>query len=603
LVDAAELTNYAPLGLEAAGEFALVIPSDEGSRVRTIGQCIQATSMSSTGAIVAIGYPNATWRIRELGLELLALQSLSTGRPELAGDSVARREIAARLRAISSEFEQRVRQAFQEASWYVSGQELPWPKNYTLSRLASELADRCYPLAPHIHSELVNRQRPSSNSQAGVRELLHAMLASRSLPVLGIEGFPIERGLYSTVLACAGLHRAGADGQVRFMDPDQGPVGITYRPLWEAAESALAAQAAPVPVAELYARWADPPFGVRRGVMPILALAFALANAERLAVYCDGQFQADIDSYFADMLLQDEHQVAFRWIAVDTHQAEQLAAVAQALGRVVEQPVVAEAPLEVARSLVRFVRELPQWARKTQRISVTARDLRHVLLHANDPHQLLHVDLPGLIASADLPTFAARLHAALEELATAYERMLRALEQRLLASLQHPRGAPLAELRVRAVTIQHLTGDLRIEAFATRLASFNGALADVEALASLAISRPPRDWTDREVDEAELALTDFSLKFCRAETLARVTGRDAKREAMALIIGSGGPGRAVVREFEVQDRDRDRIASLARELTSYLATQTQDRNFVLAVLAQAGLLADEHTAINASGPR
>ncbi len=111
----------------------------------------------------------------------------------------------------------------------------------------------------------------------------------------------------------------------------------------------------------------------------------------------------------------------------------------------------------------------------------------------------------------------------------------------------------------------------------------------MEQIASLAINRPLRDWTDRDPDQAALALADLALRFRRAETLARVKGRNPAREAMALIIGTGEVGQEVVEEFEVAERDRPRIAALARELAEVLTRSGAERSIVLAALAATGL--------------
>ena len=50
--------------------------------------------------------------------------------------------------------------------------------------------------------------------------------------------------------------------------------------------------------------------------MPILALAFIMANRHRFALYGEGKFQAEIDKYLVDILLQDEDQVALRRVDV-----------------------------------------------------------------------------------------------------------------------------------------------------------------------------------------------------------------------------------------------------------------------------------------------
>jgi hypothetical protein len=585
LVHFAELNCVGERKGDAAGHFILAIPDSENERKSALTTC-RSASEAARDQLVAVGLPRNPLRIRDLGNELLALEVVRANRPELDGDSVARREIAARIGAVSADLEEELRTGYSNADWYVAGERVDLANGASLSRLASDLADRRYHAAPRIHSELVNRERPSSNSQAGVRDLMHAMITAPDKPFLGIEGFPIERGLYSTVVAPAGLHRKA--GEVYgFSKPSQSRIGLSYRPAWQAAEALFAGERAPVPLGRLYDLWAAPPFGLRRGAMPILALAFIMANGDRFALYGEGKFQAEIDDYLVDVLLQDEDLVALRQVDVDAFRGTILDGVAAAVKNATGQACAPD-PLEVARRLVRFARELPPWTQKTLSLTAHSAEVRRVLLRADDPHKALFVDIPAIFGDDDPHASADGIADALAELSAAYPKMLRELEQKMLSALGQSE-ADYTELHHRAHTVADLTGDLRVDAFASRLASYRGESDAFEAVAGFAINRPTRDWTDRDPDQAALALADFALKFRRAETLARVKGRKPTREAMAVIIGTGEAGREIVEEFELADRDRPKANELAKTLRQVLAASGAERSVVLAALAETSM--------------
>jgi hypothetical protein len=75
-----------------------------------------------------------------------------------------------------AELEDALRQGFVHATWYVHGADHEAGSSQAIAQIASTLADATFPETPHIRSELVNREQPSSNSQAAVRALLHAMV-------------------------------------------------------------------------------------------------------------------------------------------------------------------------------------------------------------------------------------------------------------------------------------------------------------------------------------------------------------------------------------------------------------------------------------------
>jgi hypothetical protein len=586
LVQVSSLRRAAtPRGGDAAGNFLLALESGDESRKESLGVCLEASAAASE-QLTAIGLPGNGQRIRELGRELIALEYVRGNKPELDGDSVARREIGARMAAVSADLEEEFRIAFADADWFVGGKHVELRSGGSLSRLASDLLDSRYTAAPHIKSELLNRQRPSSNTQGGVRELLKAMIAFPEKDALGMEGFPIERGLYSTVLLSAGVHRDFGEGKFGFTKPSNSKIGRTFKPAWEAAERLFTNERDPVPLGRLYRLWAEPPFGIRRGVMPILAVAFIMANRNRLALYSEGKFEADITDYLIDIILQDENMVALRGVDVDSFRGAVLEGVASAIERATDEKCPSEA-LELARQLVRLVRDLPPWSKKTLSLSPNTVKLRHALMLADDPHKALFVDLPAIFGEGDAAATALGIEVSLGELTTAYPNMLKELFRKTMEALGHPPSSDLDELRARAKTVCDLTGDLLVDAFAARLSNYTGEQAEFEAIVGLT-GRPTRDWSDRDPDHAALGLADLALKFRRAEVLARVKGRSPTREAMAVVIGTGENGKEVIEEFEIGDADRPQVADLAEKITAILSQSGASRNVVLAALAETG---------------
>ncbi|WP_296711274.1 hypothetical protein [Rhodoblastus sp.] len=584
LVDLAKAT---PRTNDAAGYFILALPDQGESRDAALDVC-RNFSAQNGDHLIAIGLPRNALRIRELGNELVALEAVRASRPELEGDPVARREIAARISAVSADLEEELRHGFSNANWYESGKRLRLDHGTSLSKIASNLADKRFQKAPKIHSELLNRQKPSSNTQAGVRALAHAMVKHANQLTLGIEGFPVERGLYATVLASAGLHRE-IHGVWGFSAPADTEIGQSYVPCWDAAAAIIADGKTPTSLKRIYDLWELPPYGIRRGVMPILALAYIMANRNSLALYGEGKFQVEIDDYFVDILLQDENLVGLRKVDDDAFHGAILDGVAKAITVTTKQACSTE-PLDIARRLVKFVRDLPPWAQRTLNLPSAAQDVRRVLLRADDPYKALFVDLPAVFENPDPAAVATGIQQALHDLNDGYPRMLAALADKMLAALA-ANNANLGELRRRASIVSGISGDLRLDAFAGRIENYDGDIGALESIASLAINRPPRDWNDRDPDQAALALAGFGLKFRQAETLALVKGRNPSRQAMALVIGTGEAGSAVIEEFEVADSDRPKIDALARQLNKVLAQSGADRNLILAALAKSGLQA------------
>jgi len=570
----------------AAGKFILAIPSDEDIADICQTICTEASKQAGTYP-VAVGFPQNAWLLCELGHELIALEDVQRNSPELESDAVARRELAARLSAASVRFDDELRTALGDAVWCIRGVRQHPKDERALAGLVSQLAGATFPNTPLIHSELVNRIRPTSNTQAAVRQLLYHMIDNPEQQYLGIEGFKAERGLYSTVLAASGLH--GKYGKKYCFRPPHArrKQGKSYLPMWKSATQILKSSPEPVSVAALYDRWKNPPFGIKKGVLPVLAMAFILAQRNTIAVYVDDMFQPDLNDVVADKLLQDATQIKVRYVSVHRHKTHYLNELANLLG---EQTgtIVCPDVLPVARALVRFAFLQPAWTRRTQSISETTQAVRRTLLLASDPHQTLFVDIPMIFDGIDTPKLIWKLGCALEEFGSAYPEMLAQLQRRMFKALGHNPDNDLGYLRQRAETVVGLTGDFRLDAFATRLRQFTGISTDMESIASLAVNKPPRDWSDRDPKRAALEIAEFALKFRHAEVLAGVKGRDPTRQALGIAFGTGEYGQTVMHSFDIGAADETEVEAIATVLMENLNGTVTDPHLALAALARVG---------------
>ncbi len=572
----------------SSGKFLLAIPRGAESDRKAKEICRRVSELAGDYP-VAIGMPRNAWLVRQLGAELVALETVRTNRPELEGDQVARREIAVRIAAVSAQLEEELRASFNEATWYVRGQIHSQRDPRALARLVTRLADDTFPEGPVVHSELVNRERASSNSQAAVRQLLHAMVSRSAEEHLGIEGYPAARGLYSTILEAAGLHGRNG-GTLGFKTPNsQDAMSRSFMPMWQKAKELVETGEGLVPLSALYAAWTAPPFGIRRGLLPILAMSFILAHESSVAVYAEGTFQPDVNDFVADRLLQDERLISLRFV---NHQAENkrlMKELAQAVDRISGKSVKVE-PLAVARALVECAFRLPSWTRRTSSLSQAAQGVRRILLNASDPHRALFVDLPHVVETARGNSAGGAIAAALEELVSAYPAMLDDLRDRMLKALGHGEGS-LEDLRRRACAVLGLSGDLRLEAFVTRIAEFDGHQADMEAISGLVLHKPARDWSDMDTSQAALELAELALRFRQAEILARVQGREPTQHAVAVVFGTGEAGRTAMKSLNVPETQRVWVEELAEKVIDMLKGSGLDGDLLLAALAEAGLQA------------
>ena len=575
------LANRNPKG----SGFILLLVGDaacEAGALETLAEaCGQRIGSASTIAAVAAARDGG--RLRTAAIELAALERVVASHPQLEGDRIARREIAARQSGLIDELHGLLERSLSEGSWRLSSDPSK-PVTGSLATVASALADRAFPNAPVLQSELVQRDRPSSNAAAALRELAYAMIDHASEPFLGISGFPAEKGLYLTILEAAGLHRS-VDGKFGFHAPDDSVAGRSLAPAWKVLEGAPDAR-----LGELFATWARSPFGIKKGLMPLLALSYVLANVDKIAVYIDDVFQTAFDHVFVDRFLQNPSEVRFRRIDRSHREAAFLSGLAQRLEVTHEG-----ASLPVAQALFQRFEALPPFAKRTQRLNEDSEIVRRIVLKANDPEALLFDALPD--------AFGERLSAelvfhALVECELAYPLLLEEMTLALARSL----GADLesfAGVTERAETVTGLTNDLNFDAFAMRAAGFEQGNRDIEGLVSLLVHKPASAWSDRDRDQALIEMVRYGRRMRELEALAVVRDRRSETEALALVIGVDPKVPPLLQSFELSAGEKKKAAALADRLLAALAAEGEADHLKFAALARAVAVLTADASIDA----
>jgi hypothetical protein len=531
-----------------------------------------AKLLQDKGRVIAIGGAGESYALRSAAAELMAVERVFRDHPQLEGDRIARREIAARQSQCIDELHRKLEAALEGAKWYLA----PAPgkaHSAALAIVASALADVGFARSPILKSELLQRDKPSSNSMAALRDLAHAMANSYALKQLGMTGYPAELGLYLTVLKPFGLHREIEPGAFEFADPDDSREGHSLRPAWEVLDNA-----GDRALDETYAIWAAPPYGLKAGVMPVITLAYMLARRETVAVYIDGIYQAAIDDVVVDKLLQKPGSFRMRRIDRSVRETAFLSGLAQLLGI-----GHSDASLPVAAALFQRFEALPIFAKRTMRIDADARKVRSVVMKADDPERLLFDDLPGAIGERLTPEV---IHAAIVAVEAAYPALLDELRLALARALGiDPQD--FGGVAERTMLIKGLTNDYNFDAFADRAAAIEQKTGDIESLVSVLLHRPARSWSDRDREEALTEIARYGRRFRELEALAVVRDRKSHTEALALVVGLDPKIPPLVRSFVLSEKEKVTAAGMADRLVATLRADNKGSRLQLAALARA----------------
>lgn len=597
LNEAQELVSEFKAQPSIIGMYLLALPTKGEDSFVVEEQC-KTISLEAAKARknVVLGYPKQAWRIVELIKELQALEAVKEKHPEIQGDQVAQHEINIREIALKNGLETELQQAVLQAIWFDWGDRLESLSAQELNNRVSDSADRLFPYAPRLKNELMNRNKPSGSAIGGQNALLRAMAMNIGEPRLGIEGFPVEGGLFESLLGSTGLYRE-INGVYDFVAPTRefDPANLYF--MWKIAADYLENNAdRAVPLSELYEIWLGGKIGLKPGLMPVLGLAFILSKRHELAFYRESIFLPQFTDLEADYLSKDPNSIQVRWMDLSGISKQLLSGLADVVRELDPNNSLTElAPIDVARGVIAIFDALPNWTKRTRNLSSVAIQFRTIFKEAYDPNQLLFTDIPNAYAKdADIKDgeTAVRIvelvRQVLQELVQAYPKMLDRLANVMQSELKVPNFSPqsLSDLRARAENIKQISGDFRLDAFSNRLSVFDGTHLAIEGLGSLAANKPPRDWVDADLNKALIEVAELAQKFLKTETYAHVQGKETKRESITLIVNQGGQLQPFEADFNISEGDQELVNGLVQQLKSSMEKDEMNPQILLAAFAQ-----------------
>lgn len=574
------LNNFTPLP-GSAGEFILIAPSAEYGAKKN-KNLVQELSEITTKSPVVLGFAANSERVFELGMELSSLEKVQKTRRELEGDAVARKEVGGRLTTVKAELADELKNSFETAEWFQSGQPVNREVRATLPSIASKLALETFPQTPPIHNELVNRESLSANAVKARRELMYQMINRKGEQRLGYEGFSADAGLYYSIIEHNNLYQL-VDGEWTFITTDKKSFGKHFSPMWEAADKLFKKSKESITLQQLYDIWQSKPIGARKGILPIFALIYFLANRHNLGLYIENTFIPDLTEAYLDEWMQDTKRVAFKYVEISKQREVLLKALSESLTKSLGQPVTAS-PLESARGLVSLIATLPNWTKRTTSVSTDAQKLRTAILKASDPHKVLFSDLPNLLESNDEISLVNKISALTEELQNAYPALLEKFKSIVFKALDH-KGS-IQELNARAENIKGISGDFGVDAFVARLSVFKDDVESLEGLLSTAITKNPKDWVDRDQEAAINSLGKICSAFRSIESLNDLRGKSATRKAFAFVYTD--PKNAVIsKNFDISEDKLPELKKISTALLNDLKKKGLSKDEILATFAQA----------------
>ena len=334
-----------------------------------------------------------------------------------------------------------------------------------------------------------------------------------------------------------------------------------------------------VAISEILARLADRPFGVRRGLAPILLALVIKEHGHEMALYENGRFLPKFGAMEFLRLTKAPQTFEIQHCSVEGVRSDVFVRLAGLFAKGVEgrQPVL----LDVVTQLCQFAARLPEYTRRAKALSPTTLAVREALLSAREPASLLFADLPhacGLsgfgIDQADdssIDGFIGRFAEAISELQNTYGELIKRIVRATSEAVgQNPEQFDRVALASRAARVSLAAREPRLRAFALRLR--DPALHDeawAESLASFVVAKPPSRWLPGDEVRFTEEIGALAEVFARVESTIFSSSEDRPDVDAIRLNLTRGDGRDLVRVLHpvsLDEGDQDAMQALAKRL-------------------------------------
>jgi len=584
---------------ESDGQVFQVIQTDSGKKydLKHITEIFQS-ARPEVRLRTIIGFAENTDRLVNIFSDLLALQWVRKNTPELLGDSIAMREVQARILQLERLIEESTNELFfgnlgsrRMKTVWIDGFQSHSSCNITkkeLSNWISSICDKVFCDTPFIKNELINRNKVSSTASAARKLLLHALLDASEKPNLGIEGYPPEMSMYRAILHKSGMHQKDSSENWKFV-MDARKLEKSWRPLIKVINKHLEKnENRKVTLTELFDLIKNPPFGIREGVVPIILGALLKAYDSEIALFEQGTFKPVILSTDLDLISKVPQKYSVQLCKIKGVKAEIFDQIIQTISRQAPQASSTRKAnlLDIVKMLFGFIRSLPEYVQKTSTLTSRTKKVRDCLLESREPANLLYSDLPkacGLRSALKIrnkdPRFAqefvSRLRESLIELQRKESELFGKIENILLHtfSMAEEQGNYREIMTERADRIDSITLDPLLKGFLTRVTDHLEQRAWLGSMGTVIIGRPPENWSDNDLLKFEQEMAGMKTRLEKYERLALEKGfRSSKSsdEIMQIsVTSSHNPER--YRIVHISPTQKEKIFESEKALDEYLS--------------------------------
>jgi hypothetical protein len=370
--------------------------------------------------------------IRNLLIELERIQYVKQQHPN---DKVAQGEIEKILVRHRKTLNELVIEGFfakkGNVAWITNGNVVNINSHKWLNKELSKICDWAYLATPIFRNEMVNKTKLSGAMQPARRNLIKALVLDFDKPNLGFsdDKFPPEKTIYLSLLKNTGIHNGYTLSK---------PQDISFDALWNECIKFLdEAKHARINVQVLIERLQKRPLRLKQGFIDFWLPLFLFICRDEYALFDDNGYIPNIDDETLVLVSRQPDLFEIKSFDISGIKLDLFNSYRSFLNIEETDVVTNDSLIELIKPFLVFYAQLPEYNKRTKRISKKAIMLRDAIALSKEPEKTFFEDFPNAMGIslekiAGNPTLVKEyidtLRALVREIRTAYEELINRVE-------------------------------------------------------------------------------------------------------------------------------------------------------------------------------
>ena len=324
----------------------------------------------------------------------------------------------------------------KKITWFFNGRantQIMDRKNF--NRCLSNICEEIYFETPVFKSELVNKTKISGAIAGARKNLLKALTANWEVADLGFpeKNFPPEKSIYLSLLKNTGIHSCQENKYLL-----SNPTDTSFNNLWQVGINYIeSTRVNERKLSELTEIFSTPPLKLKKGFIDFWLPIFLFIKRNEFALFGPTGFISEINSDVLDLIIKEPVKYTVKAFDVEGVRLSFFNQYREFIQKSsVDEPTI-KTFIETIKPFLTFFKGLPEYSKKTSKLSIESIRLREVISKAKDPEatffetmpQALGFSLASMQQNPDLQEeYITTLQSSITELRTAYDKLIERIE-------------------------------------------------------------------------------------------------------------------------------------------------------------------------------